>query len=428
MSTSSSRPPDEPTDEQLGRLRNAIVAHAASSPDPAQIRRRTLERLDQSPFAALVMADNAENPLTWCEKHPGQTANVRLTVSVEDSEGWANAVAVHGTLKRIPDDTMLARPAAGEASSLLSSTYFVPAAGSSEENAFTLRADGDVGDDLEEVAQEIDDLNFDLTESIFELNLSGLPSGLRLATAEVQAMPTASLSVATATEIWPKFAQRFKTMRPRVLRGDSPNERELSAESSKVARTLYADSRDPAQPFLTVQSPDNFLKAKLKDNAELEVSVKDSAWPNRHQIVAEVMYRSESGLASHRYVLNDQPATRNNDELIFRQQIRVPADAVDAEVTLNVRGMTADEVCILPDSMRRALFPKLAARCGLTVRGHGPDGWRLSVFTHDLHRVGEGLSTSVLFRVVEQNCTLGKMITRNESRVCQAQSGGVELH
>ena len=27
-----------------------------------------------------------------------------------------------------------------------------------------------------------------------------------------------------------------------------------------------------------------------------------------------------------------------------------------------------------------------------------------------------------------QTCTLGKMITRNESRVCQAQSGGVELH
>ena len=138
MSTSSHRAPDEPTDEQLDRLRNAIVAHAASSPDSVEIRRRTLERLDQSPFAALVMEDNVENPLTWCENHPGQTAKVRLTVSVEDSEGWANALAVYGYLKRIPDETMLARP-----------------------------ADGEVGDGLEEVAQEIDDLDFDLTESIF---------------------------------------------------------------------------------------------------------------------------------------------------------------------------------------------------------------------------------------------------------------------
>lgn len=365
MSTSSHRAPDEPTDEQLDRLRNAIVAHAASSPDSVEIRRRTLERLDQSPFAALVMEDNVENPLTWCENHPGQTAKVRLTVSVEDSEGWANALAVYGYLKRIPDETMLARP-----------------------------ADGEVGDGLEEVAQEIDDLDFDLTESIFELNLTGLPPGLRLATAEVQAMPTASLAFATGTGIWQKIAQRLRLTRPKITSSKS--------ESESQVRTLHADSRDPAQPFLTVHSEDNLLNAKLKDNAELEVSVKASAWENRHPIVAEVMYESESGAASHRYILNDQPATRTADELIFRQQIRTPADAVDAEVTFSVRGMSTNEICLLPDSRRRNLFPEGAATCGLSLREIANNHWELTAFQYDIAAIQNGSAHTVLFRVEEQ--------------------------
>lgn len=417
MSTSSRRPSDEPTDEQLDRLRNAIVAHAASSPDPVEIRRRTLKRLDQSPFAALVMEGNLENPLTWCERHPGQAANVRLTVSVEDSEEWANAVAVHGTLKRIADETTLAKQVDCAADSRLSSSYFVPATGSSKENVLTLSADADAddGDDQEDASQEIDDINIDLTESIFELKLSGLPSGLRLATAEVQAMPTASLSVATGTEIWPKIAQRLKSMRPKLLptkpaaelqpptlHGDSPKARELNAESLQVVRTLYADNRDPALPFMVAQAADSPFHACLTNEAQLEVRVQNSAWANRHPIVSELTYQSETGPKSHRYVLNDQPASRTDDELIFRQQIRIPADAVDAEVTLSVRGMRADEICILNDSMRRELFPEGSATCGVSLRETAESFWELTAFRHDVAGIQNGLSKAILFRVEEQ--------------------------
>ena len=411
MSTSSHSPPNEPTDEQLGRLRRAVSTHAPFLLSAAEIYNQTLERLDESQLVALVLEEGGGNPLVWCENHPGAITNVRLTISVEDGDGWANAVALRGTLQRIPDDKIPKRSSAAESSSLLSSMIASSVAGAALASELVLNASGSPGGAADEIAE----FDLDVSESTFELQLAELPPGLRLATAEVQSMPSAGSIFATGTEIWPAIAQRLNSMSPaelptevgiepqlRTPRRDHNFSGDPSGDSLKVPRTLHADSRDSSEAFLATQNADSTVRVSLTNDARIEVSVNTSAVESTLPLVAEVMYKSESGCAAHRYLLNDLSESKSAAELTLCQQLRIPANAVDPEITLNIRGMSADEICILPNSMRRKLFSSDAALCGLTIRETGTASWELSVFRSDLLCLPEGSVTPALIRVAER--------------------------
>ena len=144
------------------------------------------------------------------------------------------------------------------------------------------------------------------------------------------------------------------------------------------------------------------MRVSLTNDARIEVSVNTSAVESTLPLVAEVMYKSESGCAAHRYLLNDLSESKSAAELTLCQQLRIPANAVDPEITLNIRGMSADEICILPNSMRRKLFSSDAALCGLTIRETGTASWELSVFRSDLLCLPEGSVTPALIRVAER--------------------------
>jgi len=377
--------------KSLFRLLAKIEVPLAEEPEILNIRQRTLDGLDRALLCCLSLAENDANPLIWCEKHSGKPANVRLTIADKEVRGALHVI--DGTLtKRLEESNAIVAKAdvRPKSASRPRSASFP--------NMLTMR--GDSGDDdfdddepvspEEEVAGEFSDDEFQMPEeSEFDLMLSNLPPEFRLATAEVHQITAESKALVTAAGRWDYLE---KTVLPPPSTADSV--------SRSRATQLVADNRDASQPFLSASSADGRLQTEFYNDARLIVQVNCPLDTPGGLLIAEVAVKCEDGPQRLRYVLRPDDEM-SADRMTLRAIIRTPDNAVDANVTLTIRGLVGKDLCLLSHSERHQLLTKPPLSC-LTVHGVTQDTCRLTVFQDELSDIASQPETAMLFRLVER--------------------------